>query len=146
MALNTCEMWSNGNKIAFFSKKYEKLPSGCGLCPQTLVCDTFELQYTCLLKHVSQFTHFRTLSIGLSPLLEGVPSCESTPGHGFWSSFCDIFASTKNFSFEVSDDVIACDLWFEPPQSNILATPINVYVRYDTLELHQFVQHGGLIR
>ena len=43
--------------------------------------------------------------------------------------FCDIFAPTKNFSFEVSDDVITCDLWFEPPQSKILATPMNVYVR-----------------
>ena len=30
-------------------------------------------------------------------------------------SFYDIFAPTKNSSFEVSDDVIACDLWFAPP-------------------------------
>ena len=28
--------------------------------------------------------------------------------------FYDIFAHTKNSSFEVSDDVIACDLWFGP--------------------------------
>ena len=26
---------------------------------------------------------------------------------------------------QISDDVIACDLWFRPPQSKILATPIN---------------------
>ena len=60
MALNTCEMWSNGIKIAFFSKNLQKSPSGWGLYPQTPiatggwrlrpqtpVCDTFE--YTSLL-------------------------------------------------------------------------------------------------
>ena len=26
---------------------------------------------------------------------------------------------------QIFDDVIACDLWFKPPQSKILATPIN---------------------
>ena len=36
--------------------------------------------------------------------------------------FYDIFAPTKNSCFEVSDDVIACDLRFGPPQSKILAT------------------------
>ena len=35
------------------------------------------------------------------------------------------FAPTKNSSFEVSDDVIACDLWFAP-QSKILATPMPI--------------------
>ena len=48
MALNMCEMWSKGVKTAFFSKNYEKSPSGWGIRPQT-VNDTFELQYTCLL-------------------------------------------------------------------------------------------------
>ena len=52
-----------------------------GLRFQTTVCDTFELQYTSLLKHVSQLRHFRTLGICLSPLLERVPM--PTPGHGF---------------------------------------------------------------
>ena len=60
MALNTCEMWSNGIEIAFFSKNLQKLPCGWGLCsqtpiatggwglrPQTPVCDTYE--YTSLL-------------------------------------------------------------------------------------------------
>ena len=36
--------------------------------------------------------------------------------------FYDIFAPTKNFSFKVSDDVIACDLG--TPQPKIMATPI----------------------
>ena len=60
MAVNTCEMWPNGIKIAFFSKNEQKSPSGWGLRPQTPitvggwglrpqtpVCDTFE--YTSLL-------------------------------------------------------------------------------------------------
>ena len=42
--------------------------------------------------------------------------------------FYDIFAPTKNSCFEVSDDVIACDLWFGFPQSKILATPMVVIV------------------
>ena len=36
--------------------------------PQIHVCDTFELPYTSLLKQVSQFRHFRILTISLSPL------------------------------------------------------------------------------
>ena len=32
--------------------------------------------------------------------------------------FYDIFAPPKNSSFEVSDDDIACDLWFTPPIKN----------------------------
>ena len=60
MAVNTYEMWSNGIKIAFFSKNLQKSPSGWGLCPQTPiatrgwglrpqtpVCDKFK--YTSLL-------------------------------------------------------------------------------------------------
>ena len=70
MALDTCEMWSNGIKIAFFSKKLRKivqrlgaLPPGphslrrLGLRPQTPVCGTFELQYTSLLTHTSSNLH-----------------------------------------------------------------------------------------
>ena len=46
MALNTCEMWFNGIKIAFFSKNLQKSPSGWGLCPQTPIAtggDTFDI-------------------------------------------------------------------------------------------------------
>ena len=41
---------------------------GWGLRPQTPVCDTFELQCTSLLKHVSQFRYFCTLTLGVSPV------------------------------------------------------------------------------
>ena len=56
MAMNTCKMWSNGIKIAFFSKKLQKIAQRLvasppdpqslrrlGARPQTPVCDAFEL-------------------------------------------------------------------------------------------------------
>ena len=57
MALNTCEMWLNGIKIAYYYKKVTKnCPAAGGFAPktpkafggwrprpQTPVCDTFEL-------------------------------------------------------------------------------------------------------
>ena len=58
MALNTCEMWSNGIKIAFYFKKLQKNRPGFGgfdpkplkpsvaggfFSAQTPFCDTFEL-------------------------------------------------------------------------------------------------------
>ena len=97
MALNTYEMCSNGIKLAFFPKNYEKLLSSWGLFPQTPitsggsglrpqipVCNTFDLKHTSLLKHVSQIRYFCILSIGLIiPLLERIPSYVPTPDHGF---------------------------------------------------------------
>ena len=41
-----------------------------------------------------------------------------------------MFAPQKNSFFENSDDVVACDLWFGPPQSKILATPKNGGVKF----------------
>ena len=38
--------------------------------------------------------------------------------------FYEIFAPQKVPFLKISDDVIACDLWFGPPQSKILATPM----------------------
>ena len=59
MALNTSEMRSNGVKAFFFTKNYEKSPTGWGRNPETPtasggwglrsktpVNNTFELQYT----------------------------------------------------------------------------------------------------
>ena len=67
-------MWSNGIKIALFSKKLQKIAQrlgvsppdpiasgGWGLRPQTPLCDTFDLQYTCLLNMrlpIYTFSHF----------------------------------------------------------------------------------------
>ena len=46
MVLNTCEMWSNDIKIAFFFKKLWKIaqrPPAAGGSTSDPVCDTFEL-------------------------------------------------------------------------------------------------------
>ena len=61
-------MWSNGIEIAFFSKKLQKIAQRLGALPPNPRLWYFELQYTSLLKHVSQFRHGRFLTIGLSPL------------------------------------------------------------------------------
>ena len=80
MVLNTCEMWSNRIKIAFFSKNLQKSPSGWGLCPQTPIAsgswglcpqtplwDTFE--YTSLLNTSPKLDlHFPTISLRPFPL------------------------------------------------------------------------------
>ena len=68
MSLDTCEMWSNSIKIAFYFKQLRKVAQRLGALPQTLVCDTLEMQYTSLFKQVYQIRHFRILTIGLSPL------------------------------------------------------------------------------
>ena len=39
--------------------------------------------------------------------------------------FYDIFAPQKVPFSKISDDVITCDLWFGPPQSKILSTPMH---------------------
>ena len=75
MALNMCEMWFDGIKIAFFSKITKKSPNSWGLRPQTPkssggwgprpskldVCDTFELHW--LSQNVSKVTYLHFLTI-----------------------------------------------------------------------------------
>ena len=76
MALNMCEMWFNGIKIAFFSKKLQKIAQQLGASPpdpkvfgrwgprlQTPVCDTFELHW--FSQNVSKVTylHFSTILV-----------------------------------------------------------------------------------
>ena len=82
-------------KIAFFQKLRKIAQRTGGSAPQTLFCDTFELQYTSLLKHVSQFKHFRNLTIGLKlSLNEFLVTCQ----HQATASdlpFYDIFAPRK---------------------------------------------------
>ena len=116
-------------KQLFFSKNYEKVPSSWGLCPQTPIAsagwglspqtpvnNTFELQCTSLLNTLLSiyiFLHFNCW-FKPSPLNEFLVTCQ----HQDMASnlpFYDIFAPTKNSSFEYSDDVIACDLGFGPP-------------------------------
>ena len=101
MALNTCEMWSNGIKIAFFSKKLRKIARRLRASPSDphSLRQRFNCRTTSLLKHVSQIRHFRILNIGLSPLLERVPSHVPTPGHCFWSFILEYLCPNKKFLF-----------------------------------------------
>ena len=108
-----------------FFKGYEKLPSGWGLSPQKPVNNTFELQYIFL--HVSHFRLFRILTFGLGPPPEN--EFLVTYQHQATASdlpFYDIFAPTKNSSFEVSDDVNACDLG-PPSQKSWLRLCANLW-------------------
>ena len=79
MALKTSEMLSNSIKIAFFSKKLRKIAQPLGASPPDPIASggsaprppsVIRLNYSALLHstHVSQFRHFRVLTIGLSPL------------------------------------------------------------------------------
>ena len=138
MALNTCEMWSKGIKIASFPKKLRKIAQRLGalppdlhslrrrgLHPHTPVWVMFELQYTSLLKYFSQFPHFCILIIGLSPLLwTSFWLRANTRPYGLLIFHSTISLPPQKNSFEGSDDVIAWDLWFTPPQSKVLATPM----------------------
>ena len=75
MALNMCEMWFNGIKIAFFFQKTTKNRSTAGgfaprppkppaagdPAPRPPVCDTFELHW--LSQNVSKVTYLHFLII-----------------------------------------------------------------------------------
>ena len=56
-----CKVWFNGIKIAFFTKKLQKIAQQLGASPQTPVCDTFELHW--LSQNVSKVTYFHFSTI-----------------------------------------------------------------------------------
>ena len=117
MALNMCEMWFNGIKIAFFSKKLQKIAQQLGALPpdpQSLrplgaqppdPRSVIRLSYTGFLKTSPK------LRICSFQLYQFKPS-----------PFAKSWLSAKR---QIFDDVIACDLWFRLSQSKILAMPIN---------------------
>ena len=97
MVLNTCEMWSKGIKIAFFSKKFQKIAQRLGASSPDPLCDTFE------------YTTFSFVTFGLSPLPLENSRLSAKPGHGFWSSILRYLCPTKTPLSNISDDFIACD-------------------------------------
>ena len=60
MALNMCEVWFNGIKIAFFSKKLQKIAQQQGASPPD-PRDTFELHW--FSQNVSKVTYFHFSTI-----------------------------------------------------------------------------------
>ena len=130
MALNTCEMWFNGIKIAFFSKKLQKnRPAAGGFAPRPPkppadprppICDTVELHK--LSQHVSKVRYLHFSAISLTSL--SVKSWLSADRQRFQIFHPTISLSHEKFLvWKNFDDVIACDLWFWAPQSKLLATP-----------------------
>ena len=110
MALSTCELWSNGIKMAGFSKKScKKSHSGWKIRPQTPIYDTFKFSS---LLNTSPNLHF--FWEGLSPFPAAKSWLRTTPGH-------KIFVPQKVPLLKIFDDVVACDVWFGSPQSKILA-------------------------
>ena len=129
MALNTCETWSNGIKIAFFSKTLRKIAQRLRLRPQTPICDTFELQYTSLPKHVSQFRHFRILTIGLSllPWTNFLLRANTGPRLLIFHSTISLPPQKIPISKFLMPSLHVIFGLPPPPQSKILATPMSFY-------------------
>ena len=128
MALNTCKMWFNGIKIAFFPKKLQKIVQRLqslrrlAAPPPDPVCDTFEIHK--LSQHVSKVRYLRFSSISLIPLsLQNPVTCQQATISDL-PPF-DIFVP-KNFLFGkilVTSLHVICNLGL--PQSKILATSMN---------------------
>ena len=87
-------------------------------------------QYTSLLNTSSKsdFYTFQQLVFAPSPFTKILAKCHQATASDL--PFYDIFAPQKDTFSKISDDVIACDLWFGPPQSKILATPMSTYTTY----------------
>ena len=66
--------------------------------------------------------HFLTISFRPLPLPKYWLKCQQTTALDL--PFYDIFAPQKVPFLKISDDVIASNLWFGPPKSRILATPM----------------------
>ena len=130
MALNMCEMWFNGIKIAFFPKNYKNLLNSRGLCPQTPKASGRwgPCPQTTRLWYVLSCTGFLKTSPKLRIWSFQLYLFKPSIFAKSWLSanrqiFDDVIACDANR--QIFDDVIACDLWFRPPQPKILATPIN---------------------
>ena len=113
MALNRCKMWSNGIKIAFFSKKSPKCPPP----DPRLWCVWFTLVYSTRLP-IQTFLLFNFWFIPKSWL-----STNNT-GHGFWSSIVQYLCLHKKslfWKFLTTSMHVVCGL---APSPNGTPTPM----------------------
>ena len=125
MALNSCKMWSNGVKTAFFSKMTKNCPAAGGFAPRPPQWICFELQYTFLLNTAPNLDIPTVLTIGLS-----FPLWTSSWLHANARPRLLIFHSTISLPpqkiprtrFLMTSLHVICGLG-PPPQSKILATP-----------------------
>ena len=101
-------------KQLFFQKITKNCPAAGGFAPRPL--SIIRLNYNTVLYtllSISTFSHFNYWFKPF-PLNEFLVTCQHQTT-AFDLPFYDIFTPTKNSSFEVSDDVIASNLWFAPP-------------------------------
>ena len=123
MILNTCEMWSNGIKIAFFPKKWKKIAKHLGLRPQPPSVIRLS-KLVCL--HTSPNLHIFIFNSWFkrSPFWKLFVKCQTRPRLLIIHS--TISLSHKKFLFRkflmTSLHVI---FGLALPQSKILATPMH---------------------
>ena len=128
MALNTCEMWFNGIKIAFFSKNLQKSHHGLWFRPHTpkasVGCpppppppqtpSVIPLSYTSFLNTFPKLdicaVQLLVLALSLCKILV---KCQQATISDLPSY--DIFVPQKIPLLKIVDDVIACDFWFGSP-------------------------------
>ena len=135
MALSKCEMWFNGIKIAAFSKKLTKnCPTTEGFAPRPPKplaaggsaprhSSVIRLRYTSFLNTSPKLDicTFQLLLKALS-LCKILIKCQPATISNLPSY--DIFVPQTVSLLKVFDDVIACDLWFGPPnQGRVKAAP-----------------------
>ena len=111
MAPNTSEMWSNGIKIAFFFLIAKNRPATGAIAPRPQF--VMRLPYTTLL---NTSPNLDLLTIALSPIPLSEILVTSQHQATVLIFYFRIVLPHKNFSFKVSTDVFACDLWFSPPK------------------------------
>ena len=123
MALNKCELRSNGIKIASFF--LQKSHTGLELSPQSTPRPRLWWAWVTLVysTHLPIYT-FILFIFGLSPF----PRTKSwlranTQATASYLPIHNIFVPQKVPVSQISEDVITCNLWFGPPQLKILATP-----------------------
>ena len=127
MALNTCKMWSNGVRTAFFSKNYEKSRSGWGLRPQTP--SMIRLNYKTLLYWIRlpiyTFLHFLTIGLSLSFWTNSWLHANTRPRLLIFHSTISLPPQKiPLLRFLMTALHVICGL--APHQSKILATPMPI--------------------
>ena len=114
MALNSCKIWSNGIKAAFFPKTLQKIVQRLGTSlpdPHSRMGYIWVPKFT---RRVPRFKHFCYLTLILSPLslAKSWFRAKTRPRRLIFHH--TILLSTKAFLLKISDNVIACDWWFGP--------------------------------
>ena len=128
-------MWSNGIKKAFCFKKWQKIAQrlGASTSDPRLWYVWVTLAYSIRLPSKT-FALFNYKFI-FSTFIEIVVRCQQQ-STTLDLTFYDIFALQKFPFFLISDDVIACNLWFAPPPIKILATRMVTMITYYRFQSH----------